>query len=252
MEQRYYSNIYWHFTGSPKGIDWGRCKKPKDILLQGKPQHSKEALNTLFAIFESETLLARCNERISEKLSTKKFCCVTDIPLFDLNLHAKYYGKIAIGFNCSHIHTQFNPVLYYPNVKFPRKCHIPKNGSEVIVDDYDDIDIDEFNVEKLSNGQFRLTLKGMQGLLFTTEIETGLIDNDFINYLKITNFSSQIGESFYQEREWRCTNDFSFNKESIEAIIVPKYLKNKAQQYIYKSRDYKHVSIFTWEFLRQA
>ncbi|MCX6338639.1 MAG: abortive infection system antitoxin AbiGi family protein [Candidatus Aureabacteria bacterium] len=126
MKQRYYSNIYWHFTGSPRGIDWGACKKPKDILLQGKPRPPEEALHTLFSILEIRKLLATCDERISEKLKTQKFCCVTDIPLMDLELHSRYYGEVALGFNCSRIHMDFNPVLYFSKPKFPKK--IPYAG----------------------------------------------------------------------------------------------------------------------------
>jgi len=252
MKQRYYSNIYWHFTGSPRGVDWGVCKKPKDILLQGKPRHSEEALHTLFAVLESRTLLATCNERISEKLSTQKFCCVTDIPLMDIELHSRYYGKVALGFNCSRIHKEFNPVLYFPSQNFPRRYHVPEGGRELIVNDYDDIDINDFNIEQLPDRKFKLTLKGPQLLLFASEIKSDSIDRYFANHLKVTTFSPQVGESFYQEREWRHVGDFSFLGNSVEAVIVPRRLRKKAQEFMLSSNDYAHVLVLTWEFLRQA
>ena len=121
MKQRYFSNIYWHFTGSPRNIDWGRCRRPKDILLQGKPRDPDEALDVLFAILKSKKLIAKSIEKISERLYTQSFCCVTDIPLMDIELHARYYGKVAMGFKCSSVHMSFNPVLYFPSIKFPRK-----------------------------------------------------------------------------------------------------------------------------------
>ena len=73
MNQRYFSNIYWHFTGSPKNVDWSRCKCPKDILSQGKPQSPEVALQTLFQILKTKKLLAICSERITERIHTQKF-----------------------------------------------------------------------------------------------------------------------------------------------------------------------------------
>lgn len=251
MRQRYYSNIYWHFTGSPKEVDWGRCRKPKDILLQAKPRPPEEALHTLFAILESKKLLATCTERISEKLNTQRFCCVTDIPLMDLDLHTHYYGEVALGFKCSRIHAEFNPVLYFPSREFPRKWHTTP-GKDLIVDDFDDIDTYEFDAEELSDGRFRLTLKGDQGLLFASEIDSSSIDRYFVDHLKITNFSRQIGESFYQEREWRHTGDFAFDGNLVEAVIVPRHLKTRTQEFMSSSNDFVQISILTWEFLRQA
>ena len=84
MSQRYYSNIYWHFTGSPKGVDWSVARCPKDIISQDPVFNDLEAAKTLNLILDSRTLKATCTEKISEKLETKKFCCVTDIPLKDL------------------------------------------------------------------------------------------------------------------------------------------------------------------------
>jgi hypothetical protein len=252
MKQRYYSNIYWHFTGSPRQVDWARCRKPKDILLQGKPRPPEDALQTLFEILESKKLLATCTERITEKVITERFCCVTDIPLMDLELHSKYYGKVALGFDCSRIHTNFFPVLYFPSTQFPRTFREPYGGRTLIVDDFDNIDATEFDVKPLPDGRYRLTLKGSQLALFATVIESDRIDCYLNDRLKITNFSPQIGESFYQEREWRCVGDFEFDGKSVEAVIVPSRLKKKAQEFMRRSEDFSHVLVLTWEVLRRA
>jgi hypothetical protein len=89
-------------------------------------------------------------------------------------------------------------------------------------------------------------------LLFATEIESSSIDRYFVDHLKITNFSPRIGESFYQEREWRQTGDFVFDGNSVEAVIVPRHLKTRAQEFMLSSKDFVQVSVLTWEFLRQA
>ena len=95
-------------------------------------------------------------------------------------------------------------------------------------------------------------MKVPQLRLFATEIESDKIDRFFSNHLKITNFSPHIGESFYQEREWRHIGDFLFNVDDVESVIVPKRLKKKASEFIYDFEDLKHVSILTWEFLRMV
>lgn len=168
----------------------------------------------------------------------------------DLELHSKYYGKVAIGFNSSKIHRSFNPVLYFPSRRFPRKFHIPDGGKELIVEDYDDIDTELFDVEEMPNGKFKLNLKGPQLLLFATEIESGKIDRYFSDHLKITDFSPRIGDSFYQEREWRHIGEFHFSGSDVEAVVVPKKHKKRTQDFIFDSADFRHISIMTWEFLR--
>ena len=115
FKQSYFSNIYWHFTGSPGNLDWSKIKMPKDILADGKKIKSdKVAIKHLFEILDSKSLRATAEERIENIYETEKFCCVTDIPLKDLLLHRKYYGNIAIGFKPNSIHKLFSPVLYLP------------------------------------------------------------------------------------------------------------------------------------------
>ena len=119
MSQRYYSNIYWHFTGSPKGVDWSIARCPKDITSQSPVLDDLEAAETLNLILELCLLKATCTEKISEKQVTDKFCCVTDIPLKDLPSHSPYYGKVAIGLKANLIHSHFVPVLYIPEQNLP-------------------------------------------------------------------------------------------------------------------------------------
>ena len=253
MKQRYFSNIYWHFTGSPRNIDWGLCRCPKDILELGKPRRPKDSLETLFAILESKKLLASCTEKISKRIHTDPFCCVTDIPLMDLSLHSRYYGKVVIGFNCPKIHRLFNPVLYYPSKRFPRKIHIPPPyGEQLIVDDFDNIDTEWYDVEELPNGKFKLTRKGRQLRFQATEIDSSKIDRYFINHLKITDFSHRNAESFYQEREWRKIGDLYFDRSDVEAVIIPKRLKNITEKFILGTEDFKDLTILTWEFINMV
>ena len=252
MEQRYYSNVYWHFTGSPRNVNWGQCRRPSDILQQGKPRPAKEALQTLIAILASEHLKATCTEKLTERLQTDAFCCVTDIPLVDLQLHKRYYGDVALGFACSAIHRRFNPVLYFPNARFQRKPLSGDPSEGFVVDDYDDIDTQSYNVEELPDGRFLLKWKALQLSLFYDVVDSAPLAHYFANHLKITDFSPQAGASFYQEREWRHFGDFYFNANDVEAVIVPKRLKEQINEFLVDAEDLEHVSVLTWEFLRNA
>lgn len=63
--QRYYSNIYWHFTGSPDNLDWHNVKSPEDILtLGGRTKSEAVSFNILDKILQSNKLLATCDEKI--------------------------------------------------------------------------------------------------------------------------------------------------------------------------------------------
>ncbi|MFB4164299.1 abortive infection system antitoxin AbiGi family protein [Alteribacillus sp. JSM 102045] len=128
--QRYYSNIYWHFTGSPNGVDWKTIKRPKD-LKSYPPKTIEDSYKTLETILSSKTLIATTAEKVSSTEETAPFCCVCDIPLKDLDFHMEYYGKVAIGFNHKAIHGNFNPVLYIDPEHMPSIAH--KNGNRDLV-----------------------------------------------------------------------------------------------------------------------
>jgi len=79
--QRYFSSIYWHFTGSPD-VDWSKIREPKEI--EGQYKSSVEAVNILKEILSSHKLIATSEEKILNNLKTESFSCVCDIPFKDL------------------------------------------------------------------------------------------------------------------------------------------------------------------------
>ncbi|WCK52683.1 abortive infection system antitoxin AbiGi family protein [Aneurinibacillus sp. Ricciae_BoGa-3] len=113
MQQRYYSKIYWHFTGSPN-VNWHLVKNPEDINKYGPPKADRASYEILLRILDTKKLLAKSTEKIGEGIITDKFCSTTDIPFKDLVTHAPYYGKVAIGYKAHAIQKCFMPVLYLP------------------------------------------------------------------------------------------------------------------------------------------
>ncbi|MCF6412086.1 abortive infection system antitoxin AbiGi family protein [Pseudalkalibacillus salsuginis] len=111
--QRYYSRIYWHFTGSPKGDV--QVLSPDELLKRSKPKTEKESVEILLKILKSQRLKATSQEQVG-LYKTSAFCSTTDIPFKDLVEHAVYYGRAAIGFKAEAVHDVFLPVCYVSSV----------------------------------------------------------------------------------------------------------------------------------------
>ncbi|MDC3416300.1 abortive infection system antitoxin AbiGi family protein [Aquibacillus salsiterrae] len=220
MKPRYYSNIYWHFTGGPtskrNGIVWHHFTNLKDVKKNSELRKPKDAMNNLKSIIESNVLKATCTELISNKVETKKFCSVCDIPLVDLMYHKTYYGEYAIGFNAKQIHDHFHPVLYLD----PSYTTITSSKEED----------DSLDGHKLWD------VIGIHK------------ENPLLNFIKITNFALDYDHSFYGEREWRCLEDFNFKKNDVEAIIVPKEEVEEMNEYLVQN-GYHNISVMSWNLI---
>jgi hypothetical protein len=243
--QRYYSNIYWHFTGSPENIDWSKVKKPQDILKFGHPKKEEQSVEIMFKIIESQKLLATCYEKVAENFQTEKFCCVTDIPLKDLLTHGKYYGNVAIGFKAKAIHDNFIPVLYISenNLPFIKKIFhdaglVDMAYKELLYDDPQGIRNFYSLMSRAKKEKIEIDISKMSGFLS--------------NFIKITKFDIKDGVSFYREREWRHIGDFNFKLEDIEAVVVPQKLIGDVKEKLSAINELKEISIIAWEFLRLA
>lgn len=247
MSQRYYSNIYWHFTGSPKGVDWSITRCPKDITDQGAVVDDSTAAETLNLILTSKSLLATCTEKIAEGVETKKFCCVTDIPLKDLPSHSPYYGKVAIGFKAKAIHKHFIPVLYLPSQNLPAiEKLIPNRQISKMIS----------NLLSSSGGfseqqAMKLMPHAYRNMEAVTEIDKNEIAGFYSNFVKITNFDSDPQNTYYREREWRGIGDFNFDYDDIEAVVAPSsvlaVIRDKLEEL-----GIKDINVISWEFIEKA
>jgi len=247
MSQRYFSNIYWHFTGSPKNVDWSLARCPKDIIKQGPVLDDSEAANTLCLIIESSILRATCTEKIFEENKTDPFCCVTDIPLKDLPSHSPYYGKVAIGFKAEAIHQRFVPVLYIPEQNLPAiEKMVPNQQLVGLANNF------------LGNSGGFQEQQGMKLLGLASrnkvpvkKVDTAAIGGFYSNYVKITNFDSDPENSYYREREWRGIGDFNFTHSDIEAVVAPSSVLKKIRETL-QQLGINDVNVISWEFIEQA
>jgi hypothetical protein len=246
--QRYYSNIYWHFTGSPKGIDWREIRRPADIERQGPVLDPVTAKETLKLILTSKKLLGSCVERVVADLETAKFCCVTDIPLKDLPTHAPYYGKIAVGFKAAAVHKSFLPVMYIPTESMPViEMMVPNRRLTELAYDF---------LKHQGSFQEQQAMKLMSqaghNMEAVSKPDADAMKGFLMNFVKVTNFDSSSENTFYREREWRKRGDFSFTVDDVAAVVAPEALIGEVRAHFDKEGYPPSISIVAWEFIEHA
>jgi len=261
MTQRYYSQIYWHFTGSPKGIDWSKVRKPADILKYGSVRDPAEATEILKKIIKTKKVLATAIENISEEIQTTKFCCVTDIPFKDLPEHTVYYGAAAIGFKAKAIHSRFLPVLYIPEQNIPAIKILTAPIAPTIEDakyfqdtiSGPELFVDTRQAKQLHFKYQREIKEHNQEIEKQHQSEDELKRGYLKNYLKITDFSTSSDQTFYREREWRCLEDFTFSGDDIAALIVEEKFLSDLLNFVKKELgESKNISCLSWELVKNA
>jgi hypothetical protein len=249
MNQRYYSNVYWHFTGSPTNLDGQLVTRPSDIHQVGILKSLDEATDTLLTILRMKRLLATSREAISENIQTDLFCCVTDIPLKDLPLHAVNYGRVALGFKASAIQDRFVPVLYLSKNNLlmkekliPDRVHTHRAYQQFYAN------------ERWAQTQgYRIQRNNGDVIEEESAIDPVLQENPFLNFIKITDFGIEPDETFYSEREWRCIGDYNFQAEDIEAVIAPAEKLPYLRKCLFDELGYpEDLTLFSWEFLENA
>lgn len=246
--QRYYSNIYWHFTGSPTGIDWREVRRPADITRQGHVLDPATAKDTLKLILASKKLLGRCTERVIANLETAKFCCVTDIPLKDLPSHAPYYGKVAIGFKASAVHKSFLPVMYVPRESMPVvEMLVPDRKLSEMAYDF---------LKYQGSFQEQQAMKLMSQAAHNKELvrkpDAEAMKGFLMNFVKVTDFDPAPENTFYREREWRNVGDFGFSVDDVAAVVVPELFIGEVRETFNQENYPPSISIVAWEFIEHA
>ena len=246
--QRYYSNIYWHFTGSPEDIDWHKVRCPADITKQGSALNSERAKDTLKAILSTKKLLGLCTERIVADLETAQFCCVTDIPLKDLPSHAPYYGKVAIGFKASAIHSSFLPVIYMPTESMPViEMMIPNHRLTEIANDFLTY-LGSFSEQQA----MKLLAQARHQQETVQKPDAEAMKGFLMNFVKVTDFDTTPENTFYREREWRNIGDFCFTVNDVAALVMPESFLGEVRAHLSEEGYPSTVSTLAWEFIENA
>lgn len=260
--QRYFSDVFWHFPGSPAFPEGFWPKKPADIFVEGlAPKVPSEGVAIVEKIAASGKLLATCSDPITPRRSTNPFCCVTDIPIKDLPHHAEFYGKVAVGFRARAVHEGgFLPVQYVPERFLPFV-------EELVPAPLDpDLLRRMYEFDELEFGSGSATGNAMQSILLAAKSkadaegtlekrvdEKTLGGNFLADYLKITDFSVDPADTFYAEREWRRVGDFVFEKEDVAAVAAPEEHLGVLREALFERLGYPAtLSVVAWEFVEGA
>lgn len=282
MTQRYFCQIYWHFTGGPRIPDDVRVTRPSEAASDDRPlKIPSEAFEIACNILESRTLKATSRE-IWGEVASQKFACVTDIPLKDLTSHAEYYGQTAIGFHHEAIHREWSPILYVPTreaeflealvhaisiviesdagQRLEPSVHFRSGEQQIKATILRLIrrDNPEFTDKEIAE-QYELRMQLSAQCLEIAEAArqqviqrfTGNVHRKLLNLLKVTEFGVGPGESFYQEREWRHIGDFSFAPQDVTALVVPSQFVSSAKKRL-EELDLMEVSVIGWDVIEHG
>ena len=196
LKQRFSSEILWHFTGRAQVKDNDAAFKVLISILETGLKRSD--IKSEFIYFEPKI-------NNMETLAGYPVCCLADIPLKDLHVHAERYGITALGFHKTKvIENHFIPVMYvnqysaafrrFVELRDKIEAHIDQNAQEIF--------------PELSEMLYLLGSFVKSGDLKANPIADANWDN-----LQVNNF--------YYEREWRSIYDWDFKSEDLAVIILP-------------------------------
>ena len=195
MEQRFASEVLWHFVGRDCKNDLDECYRRLIGILENGLNVSKNNVEFKYKDKDSGKLVTLWGYPVS---------CLADIPFKDLHIHAKRYGTVAIGFNKdSVIYNNFNPVLYANTYSY-LFTRFMKHRTEL--EEY----VEKGDRDKFE--KFREMLLILGSLAKSGDLKANPIDSKELDEFQQNNF--------YYEREWRSVYPWDFESSDVALIIV--------------------------------
>jgi hypothetical protein len=195
MEQRFASEVFWHFVGRECKNDLGESYQKLIRILENGLDVGKNNIEFKYLDNDAREIVTLWGYPVS---------CLADIPFKDLHIHATRYGTIAIGFNKdSAIDNNFNPVLYVNTYSylFTRFMKHRKELEEYMAKG------DKEKFEK-----FEEMLLTLGSLAKSGDLKANPIDSKELDEFQLNNF--------YYEREWRSVYPWKFKSSDVALIIV--------------------------------
>lgn len=195
MEQRFASEVFWHFVGRECKDNLDECYKRLIGILENGLNVGKNPVEFKYKDNGTGETVTLWGYPVS---------CLADIPFKDLHIQAKRYGTIAIGFNKdSAIDNHFNPVLYVNTYSyyFARFMKHRKKLEEYMADG------NEEEFEKLKE-----VLLTLGSLAKSGDLKANPIDSKELDEFQLNNF--------YYEREWRSIYQWKFKSYDVALVIV--------------------------------
>lgn len=207
--QKYISNELTHFVGY-------KCKQflDKQYIILKKILNDEELRPTAEITNQIRGYTFDSSKKISDnEMFTPFSVSFSDIPISDLNIHVRKYGRCGLSFKKDFIAKQGGKPMHY----------IPKYGSynedESNAEYFDRLIPQYRNLFTLvwSNGELRQRINNFH------EIDR-FLSYTFLGYLKFFdhNLKDNDEENFYFEREWRAMGRVKFSIEDVKRIFIPK------------------------------
>ncbi len=195
FEQRFASEVFWHFVGRECKDDIEESYKRLISILENGLDVGKKNVEFKYKDDETGEMVTLWGYRVS---------CLSDIPLKDLHIHAKRYGTTAIGFHKeSAIENNFNPVLYLN--KYSHLFYRFMKHRKELEEYMEKADRDKFE-------KFREMLLTLGSLAKPGDLKANPSDSKELDEFQLNNF--------YYEREWRSVYPWKFEPSDVALIIV--------------------------------
>jgi len=209
--QRYVSEELTHFTGrdKPDEDSYGLLVKIIKEELLTYPPHDKSGNLPPISIINGEANFS------SNKMINPDCVCFCDIPVNDLRIHMKKYGKFGLSFSKNFLISHgANPVFYNA---LNSLCGSIERGR------YFNGQMSKFN--ELFN----------QWLREKDQDKVSLYQFLYYDILSFFQFfddkKNEVDfENYYMEREWRVIGDLKFKIEDIQRVIIPKEFSGRFRE----------------------
>lgn len=249
-EQRYISNILYHFIGKNARDDEQRYEILKTILNEKAITHPPHN-----PLIEGNIEI---NYSLSfEKMINPQSVCFADIPLNDLKRHMNHYGGFGIGFKKEHlIERGANPIFYIATNSKLKAYKKDDNGYVITTDgriEKEWVDRQAYflkNLERLHEYLWHINPQINPKTTPLLNEEDALRElKEFINfhilsYFKPWKFTENHDDpdNYYFEREWRIIGHLFFDLNDVKQVIIP---KNFCEQFRHDFADYYGELIFS-------
>ncbi len=203
LDQRFASHVLWHFTGRLNFRENENYNRLVSILGSSLRVGPKPPAFTYFVPSLTET-----KTQLGYPVN-----CLADIPFKDLIVHAKRYGRCAIGFHRNAaIQHGFTPMLY-TNQYSPdfQRFMQTRDAIEDLVAQLKDTELSS----KIDELLYYLGSIAKAGLLDMAPRSDDQFD------------AEDPKNNYYYEREWRSIREWNFSAEAVAAVMLPGHMLEK-------------------------
>lgn len=216
--QRYVSPDLTHFVGRGRRTLKEQYAVLRKILKEGRLRTPKDVELRRAQYVLSVDLAARLS---SNEAYTDSVVCFCDIPLADLGLHMRKYGRFGLAFTRDFLLEEgATPVVYVPSTGRPALLPWSNYGRRRVSSNA--VAYDQFWSQYIKLRQAALD-NSAGNLSEPMRRVSDFLDRFLLSHLKFFDplTSDSDMQNYYMEREWRISRDVSFRLPDVRRVILP-------------------------------